>query len=163
MKNYLDKKREEFRRRLRDGNNPARAKASQFKEGLVPRDPEAIARKLKTQLQDIVKKVPEKNDRYISFGTYSCTISWQKGGGASRTYIYDLIKLTIKVRDTHGLYYDDHGATSYSRDMSENKKESVSDISASSVLKHFDDTLREFGLKQPPLRYARNWTFPSKY
>ena len=163
MKTYLDKKREEFRRRQREGNNPFRAKVSQFKEGFVPHDPEALARKIKIQLQDIIKKTPQKNDTSISFGSYSCTISRQKDGGASRTYIYDLIKLTIKVRDTHGLYYDDSGNTSYSRDMNENKKESVSHISASAVLKHFDDTLREFGLKQPPLGTARNWTFPSNY
>ena len=163
MKTYLDKKREEFRRRPREGNNPKRAKASQFKEGFVPHDPEALARKIKTQLQDIAKKIPEKNDTSISFGTYSCTISRQKGDGASRTYTYDLLKLTIKVRDTHGLYYDDYGNTSYSRNMSENKKESVSRIGANSVLKHFDDTLREFGLKQPPLGTSRNWTFPSNY
>lgn len=159
MKKHLDKKREEFKRRLGEGNNTTRAKASQFKEGLVPHDPEALARKIKTQLQDIVKKTPEKNDASISFGTYSCTISRQKGDGASRTYTYDLIKLTIKVHDRLGLYYDDYGNTSYSRDMSENKKESVSRIGANSVLKHFDDTLREFGLKQPPLKTSRDWTF----
>ena len=159
MKKHLDKKREEFKRRLREGNNPTKAKASQFKEGLVPHDPEAIARKIKTQLQDIVKKIPEKNDTSISFETYSCTISLQKGDGASRTYTYDLINLTIKVHDRLGLYYDDNGNTSYSRDMSENKKESVSRIGANSVLKHFDDTLREFGLKQPPLKTSRDWTF----
>ena len=60
MKKHLDKKREEFKRRLGEGNNTTRAKASQFKEGLVPHDPEALACKIKTQLQDIVKKPLKK-------------------------------------------------------------------------------------------------------
>lgn len=160
MKSYLDKQREEFRAKLRGEDPSKRAKKQSLGSNLRKPDGSTNIPELKRRLEALIKKASKDSAVNISMYENSCDVSKSNFGGGGRSYVYSLDRLSVTVSDRLGVYYDDYGNSSYSKDPFQNKKQNTSSLSnPNRLLTHFTDTLREFGVLGPPLKNLRNWTF----